>query len=51
VPGNHESILREPGARAIAEILEAELLAAEAANAAPSATGYQGDPSITGSRQ
>jgi acyl-CoA synthetase (AMP-forming)/AMP-acid ligase II/thioesterase domain-containing protein/acyl carrier protein len=38
VPGNHESILREPGARTIAEILGAELFAADTANAAPSAT-------------
>jgi thioesterase domain-containing protein len=50
VPGNHESILREPGASAIANILEAELLAADGAHAEPSAVQHRSDPSIARSR-
>lgn len=39
VPGNHDSMLREPSAGAIAEILGAELSKADAANTAPSESG------------
>lgn len=50
VPGNHESMLREPSANKIAEILSAELSAADAADTAPGAARYQSDPSVARSR-
>ncbi len=45
VPGNHESMMREPSAGTIAEILGAELSAADTANTTPNAARDHSDPS------